>query len=157
VLRSVLAAGCGQFPTGPTTIGHFVRTKEKYFLCDLFGVEKIVTKKCRTIVFYLFYFIAHANHRELQMEGTPTNQLIVSLRADGPHRDAVSIAAATLDMQQRVERAGEVLFLKTYGDLQRTVVIFGSTEGASYLQSQRALPSPLPFWPCPMSTRLASV
>jgi hypothetical protein len=63
VLRRVLAAGCGQFPTGPTTIGHFVRTKEKYFLCDLFGVEKIVTKKCRTIVFYLFYFIAHANHR----------------------------------------------------------------------------------------------
>merc|ERR1711879_223573 len=46
-------------------------------------------------------------------------------------RDAVAGAAAVLDMRQRLERAGEVLFLKTYGELQRTVVIFGSIEEAT--------------------------
>src|SRR5690606_28132484 len=62
----------------------------------------------------------------VKMEGTPTNQLIVSMRTSD--RDAVAAAAAVLDMRQRLERAGEVLFLKTYGELQRTVVIFGSIE-----------------------------
>lgn len=95
-------------------------------------------------------------------EGIPTNQLIikppelekegVGERSECEIARAFDAAAEQRDLRMRLDRAGEVIFLKAYPELRRTIAIFGSTEGAHAPVQTMSCPPyrpdpPLLCWP----------